>query len=270
MNGAERHALADSFAEAYRSLVPMDPPSKRPGGMSVEDAYAVQALQVEAWISEGRVVRGHKVGLTSAAMQSMFGVDQPDYGHLLADMFYPEGSPVPAGTFLQPRVEPEIALVLGRRLVGPGLSVADAFRAVECVLPALELIDSRIRDWQISLADTIADNASSGGAVLGSRAARPTDVDLRLAGVNLYRNGVLEATGAGGAALGSPIVALAWLANTLGALGVTLEEGEVVLPGSCTKAIAVGPGDVVCAVVAGVGSVTVVFERSTSEGEENR
>jgi 2-keto-4-pentenoate hydratase len=261
MTSEAQRNLAASLSAAYQTREPIDPPSKEPGGLSVEDAYEVQRLQVEEWVGSGRVVRGHKVGLTSVAMQAMMGVDQPDYGHLMDDMFYPEGSPVPLGTFLQPRVEPEVALVLGRSLAGPGVTVVDALRAVDLVLPALELIDSRVRDWQIGLADTIADNASSGGVVLGSRALQPDSVDLRLIGVNLYRNGSLEATGAGGAALGSPVVALAWLANTLGSLGVVLEEGEVVLPGSCTKALTVAPGDVVTANFGGLGSVTAVFGR---------
>jgi 2-keto-4-pentenoate hydratase len=161
-------------------------------------------------------------------------------------------------------VEPETAIVLAKPLRGPGVTVADAVAAVGFVLPALELIDSRIRDWKIALADTIADNASSGGVVLGSSPAAlfPTnraEVDLRLAGCNLYKNGELAGTGASGAVLGSPLKALAWLANTVGARGVELEAGQVILPGSVTASIPVGPGDTVTATFAGLGRVTARF-----------
>nr|MDT0524172.1 2-keto-4-pentenoate hydratase [Streptomyces sp. DSM 41633] len=150
--------------------------------MTIDDAYTIQQQQVSAWTQAGDVVRGHKVGLTSKAMQSQLGVDCPDYGRLTASMFLPEGTPIPAGRFLQPRVEPEIAFVMGRRLAGPGVTVADAARAVDVVLPALEIIDSRIRNWDIGLVDTIADNASSGGVVLGGTARRLDKLDLRLMG----------------------------------------------------------------------------------------
>jgi 2-keto-4-pentenoate hydratase len=255
----ERTRLADDLAHAYGTRIPIDTPSKVTT-LSVEDAYAVQSLQVERWVSAGARVRGHKVGLTSRAMQQMFGVSQPDYGHLLDTMFLPPGAPTAISRFLQVRVEPEIAFVLSRDLRGPGVTTADALQSVDFAVAALELIDSRIRDWQITLADTIADNASSGAVVLGSRPLRMDQIDLRLAGCNLSRNGELVATGAGGAVLGDPVNALVWLANTLGRLGVTLEAGEVVLPGSCTPAIAVSAGDTVRADFAGLGSVSVSFE----------
>jgi 2-keto-4-pentenoate hydratase len=174
-------------------------------------------------------------------------------------MFHLEHAPIPATSFIQPRIEPEIAFVLGRALQGPGVTVADAARAVDCVLPALEIVDSRIQDWKISIVDTIADNASSGGVILGSTPSRLSDVDLRLAGCVLYCNGQLAATGAGGAVLGSPLNALVWLANTVGPLGVALEPGHVVLPGSMTRAIPVAAGDTVVTKIAGIGSVTTIL-----------
>jgi 2-keto-4-pentenoate hydratase len=192
-------------------------------------------------------------------MQRQLGVDQPDYGHLLDGMFWLENEPIPAARFLQPRVEPEIAFVLAGELRGPGVTVADAIGAVGFVLPALELIDSRIRDWRISLLDTIADNASSAGVILGSSPVPLAGADLRLAGCNLHKNGQLAGTGAGGAVLGSPLTALVWLANTVGERGVVLEPGQVILPGSVTAAIPVGPGDTVTATFAGLGSVTARF-----------
>ena len=170
-------------------------------------------------------MQGHKVGLTSAAMQRLLGVTEPDYGHLLDDFFHLEHMPIPIDLFVQPRIEPEVAFVLKKPLKGPGVTVHEALRAVDFVLPALEIVDSRIRDWKIGLFDTIADNASSGAVVLGST---PTDVgavDLRLAGATFHRNGEVVGTGAGGAVLGSPLNSLVWLANTVGARGVTLEKG---------------------------------------------
>jgi len=256
---AERTELADKLAHSYETRIPIDPPSQTVT-LTIDDAYAVQSLQIEHWVSAGARVRGHKVGLTSRAMQRMFGVDKPDYGHLLDVMFLPPGERIAISRFLQVRVEPEIAFVLGRELRGPGVTIADALRSVDFAVPALELIDSRIRDWQISLRDTIADNASSGAVVLGSRPVLMHQLDLRLVGCNLSRNGSLVATGAGGAVLGDPVAALVWLANTLGSLGVTLEAGEVVLPGSCTPAIPVSGGDTVRVDFAEFGPVTVAFD----------
>jgi 2-keto-4-pentenoate hydratase len=178
-------------------------------------------------------------------------------------MFLAEGTTADSGRFCQPKAEPEIAFVLGRPLRGPGVTVAEALAAVDFVLPALEIIDSRIADWKITLPDTIADNASSGAVVLGSRPVRPDAVDLALTGCLLHRNGRIEGTGAGGAVLGSPVNALVWLANTLGPLGVTLEEGHVVLPGSVCAAIPFGPGDTVSATFDRLGSVSVTFSEQS-------
>jgi len=258
MTPQQLEQAARSLAHAYETRSPIDPVSAT-WEMTVEDAYAVQELQVRRWVSEGAVVKGHKVGLTSRAMQRMLGVDQPDYGHLLDSMILPSGERIDAGRFLQPRVEPEIAFVLARDLDGPGVSTADVLRATDFVVAALELIDSRIRDWKISLPDTIADNASSGAVVLASRPVNAGSVDLRLAGCTLHRNGALVATGAGGAVLGDPVRAVAWLANIRGAMGRSLRAGDVVLPGSCTAAVPVSPGDSVRAEFAGIGAVHVSF-----------
>jgi 2-keto-4-pentenoate hydratase len=165
----------------------------------------------------------------------------------------------PISRFLQPRAEPEIAFVLGRPLAGPGVTVAEALAAVDFVLPALEIIDSRITDWKITLPDTVADNASSGAVVLGSRPVRPDALDLSLTGCLLLRNGVITGTGAGGAVLGSPVNALVWLANTLGQRGAGLEAGHVILPGSVCAAVPFGPGDTVSAAFDRIGTVSVTF-----------
>jgi len=261
MDASRVQEAVAALAKAYATREPIEPLIDTFREATTEDAYRIQQHLVRRWVEDGDPVRGHKVGLASAAMQRQMGVDQPDYGHLTGGMFHLEHQPIPVGKFLQPRIEPEIAFVLGSALRGPGVTVADAVRAVDFVLPSLEIVDSRIKDWRISLVDTIADNASSGGVVLGSSPASLDDVDLRLAGCVLYQNGEVASTGAGGAVLGSPINALVWLANTVGPLGVTLEPGHVVLPGSMTRAIPVRPGDTVVATIAGIGSGTAVFSK---------
>jgi 2-keto-4-pentenoate hydratase len=254
-----REKIASELLDAYQSREPVDPLTGRYDELTLDDAYEIQLVQVNRWLDDGATIRGHKVGLTSVAMQRQMKVDSPDYGVLLDRMFWREHEPIPAAEFVQPRVEPEVAFVLAESLTGPGVTVADAIGAVRYVLPALELIDSRIKDWKIGLLDTIADNASSGGVVLGS-SPRPLDaVDLRLGGCNLVRNGELAGTGAGGAVLGSPLSSLVWLANTIGERGVALEAGHVILPGSITASIPVGAGDTVTATFAGLGSVTARF-----------
>jgi 2-keto-4-pentenoate hydratase len=253
---------AAKLLEAYASGIPVRPLTESAPDLTLVDAYAIQRAQVRQWTADGARIKGHKVGLTSAVMQQQFGVDQPDYGHLLDTMFHADSAPIGTGQFLQPRVEPEIAFVLRRPLTGPGVTAADAAGAVDFVLPALEIIDSRIADWKITLPDTVADNASSGGVVLGTTPVRPDGLDLALAGCLLHRNGDLVGTGAGGAVLGSPLNALIWLANVLGPLGVTLEAGHVILPGSITAAVPVVAGDTFTARFAGIGTVTARFVNS--------
>jgi 2-keto-4-pentenoate hydratase len=262
-------SAAKSLLAAYDDRAGIAPLTETYPGLTVRDAYEIQLRQVRVWTDEGRRIRGHKVGLTSAVMQRQFGVDQPDYGHLTDDMFHLESLPIPVDRFISPRVEPEIAFVLKNSLSGPCVNVADAISAVDYVLPALEIIDSRIRDWKISLPDTIADNASSGGVVLGSMPTALTSLDLRLVGCVVHQAGEVVATGAGGAALGSPLNALVWLANTLGSLGVTLAAGSVIMPGSITAAIPVVAGDSVTATFAGLGSVTALFCKEHSSPEHS-
>lgn len=262
MDETTRRDAADLLLGAYRSGEAVDPLVLRWPGLDLDGAYAIQQLQVREWLAAGRTLLGRKVGLTSAAMQRQLNVDQPDHGVLRDDMFHPEHEPIDLGGYLAPRVEPEIALVLGRDLAGPGVTLAAAAAAVEFVLPSLEIIDSRIRDWKIGIVDTIADNASSGGVVLGGHPVRLRDADVRLAGCNLHGNGDLVATGAGGAVLGSPLLSLVWLANTLGRLGAGLSAGQVVLPGSITAAHPVTAGDTWSATFADIGTVTARFAGS--------
>lgn len=261
----DRHVrVANELHQAQRNRAPIDPVSQTYPWLTLDDAYAVQLNQVRAWTGDGRRVLGHKVGLTSVAMQRQLNVDQPDFGHLLDGMFHLDGLPIAFGQFISPRAEPEIAFVLNRTLAGPGVTVPEAISAVDYVLPAIEIIDSRIRDWKIGLLDTVADNASSGGVVLGSKPTRLDAVDLRLSGCVLTRRGAVVATGAGGAVLGSPVNALVWLANILGQRGVTLEAGHVVLPGAVTAAVPVSAGDVVRATFHGLGQVTARFSQEDS------
>jgi 2-keto-4-pentenoate hydratase len=254
-----RPAAARLLLDAYATGKPIAPLTSTYPDLTIEDAYAIQLLQIQELLGRGRVVKGHKVGLTSAAMQRLLGVDEPDFGHLLDDFFYLEHEPIRMNRFIQPRIEPEVAFVLKAPLHGPGVTVQEAIAAVDFVLPALEIVDSRIQDWKIGLFDTIADNASSGAVVLGSSPTPLHQVDLRLTGAVMTRNGLVAGTGAGGAVLGSPITSLVWLANTVGARGVTLEAGHVVLPGSVCAMTPIGPGDTVTARFGELGSVTARF-----------
>ncbi len=262
MNRSTRAAAAHQLLDAYDTGTPIAPLTSTYDDLTLEDVYAIQLLQVEELVRSGRTVRGHKVGLTSAAMQRMLGVVEPDYGHLLDDFFHLEHAPIPVGRYLQPRIEPEVAFVLKRPLRGPGVMAHEAIAAVDFVLPALEIVDSRIEDWKIGLLDTIADNASAGGVVLGSMPTALSGVNLRLVGAVITRNGEVVGTGAGGAVLGSPLTSLVWLANTVGARGVTLEPGQVVLPGSVCAMVSVAAGDTVTATFGGLGSVTARFVSS--------
>jgi 2-oxopent-4-enoate hydratase len=256
---SEQAALADALAAAERSQVQIKPPSGTHQGLDVSDAYAVQRRNIDRRLAAGSRIVGHKVGLTSLAMQQMLGVDQPDFGHLLDDMTVEHGGSAPVARYCQPRIEPEVAFILARELRGPGVTVEDVVNATDYVAPALEIIDSRISDWQITLVDTIADNASSAGVVLGEQRTDPRDIDLTSVPVTMRVGDREEVSGDTSAVLGNPAAAVAWLANTLGGYGVALEAGHVVLPGSCTRALEVRPNDRVVAEFTGLGSVAVSF-----------
>jgi 2-keto-4-pentenoate hydratase len=259
LSADERQAAAGALATAERCRSAIPPLSQTWPAIDVVDAYEIQLLQIGDKLAAGRTVRGHKVGLSARAMQQMMGVDEPDYGHLLDDMFVYEGSAIPAADFCYPRVEVEVAFVLRQRLAGPGVSAADVLRATDFVLPAIEIIDSRITDWKIGLTDTIADNASSARVVLGAHPTLLTDVDPRTIGAVLRKNGEVVETGASGAVLGNPVTAVAWLANKVHSFGVSLEAGHVIMPGSCTRAVDVSAGDVIRADFDQLGYVSVAF-----------
>ncbi len=255
----QRRQAANALAAAERDSAAIDPLTQTLHGIDVEDAYVIQVLQVGDRLAEGRQLQGFKVGLTAAAMQEMLGVAEPDYGHLLDDMFVADGGTIPASRLCAPRAEVEVAFVLKDRLQGPGVSANDVIEATAHLKPAIEVIDSRIRDWKIKLPDTIADNASSARVVVGSGAVPVGAVDLPAIGAVLRRNGQIVETGTGSAVMGNPAEAVAWLANTLHAFGVTLEPGWLVLPGSCTRAVDVAPGDLIEGEFDGLGRVRVSF-----------
>jgi len=252
--------IAQILADAYVSKQAVAPPIAADPNLTIDEAYAIQLQQVKARCQAGAMIKGYKVGLTSKAMQDQLGVDQPDFGHLMDDMFHLERTPIDAGDYLQPKVEPEIAFVMGKELTGPGVNVAEAMRAVDFVLPSLELIDSRVKDWKITIVDTIADNASSAGVILGSKPTPLRKVDLTSVACDMIIDSQVVATGVGSAVLGSPITALVWLANTLGARGISFNPGDVILPGSVTASQPVRAGSVAHAEFAGLGSVTAVFD----------
>ena len=255
----QRHEAAELLARAEADRVPVSPLVERYPGMDVVDAYEIQLLNIRRRLEHGVGVLGHKVGLSSLAMQQMMGVDEPDYGHLLADMEVSALTPVDVTRYCYPRVEVEVGFILGATLPGEGCTEEDVLDATDAVAPAIELIDSRIRDWRIGLVDTIADNASSAGFVLGPERVKPRDVDLLGIDATLRRNGEVVAEGRSDAVLGNPVTAVAWLARKVAGFGVRLEAGHVILPGSCTRAIDVRPGDDFVADFNGLGTVTLSF-----------
>ncbi len=262
VNAALRPELehcVEALSTAVSDCRPIEPLTASQPGLTVADAYSVQAAGIERRLREGRVIRGRKAGLTSAAMQQALGVDEPDFGVLLDDMFVEDGGEIALGRLLQPRVEAEIGFVLERDLEGPGVTAYDALRATAGVLACIEVIDSRIADWRIGLVDTIADNASSGLVVSAGRLVPAAAHDLRLVGMAFYRNGELVDTGAGAAVLGNPARCVAWLANKLSEFGTRLRAGELVLAGALHKAVSVEPGDVFRAEFNHLGAVTTRF-----------
>jgi 2-keto-4-pentenoate hydratase len=257
---ATRDELAADLAQAERSRVPIAPLTSAHPDIDVVDAYEIQLINIRQRVAEGARVLGHKVGLSSKAMQQMMGVDEPDYGHLLDEMEVFEDTPVKAGRFLYPRVEVEVGFILSDDLPGAGCTEDDVLAATEALVPSIELIDTRITDWKIALCDTIADNASSAGYVLGTARVSPGDIDVKTIDAVLTRNGEVIAEGRSDAVLGNPVTAVAWLARKVESFGVRLRKGDVVLPGSCTKAIDARPGDDFVADFAGLGSVHLSFE----------
>ncbi|MEU9497502.1 2-keto-4-pentenoate hydratase [Streptomyces sp. NPDC048196] len=253
-----RQRAAEILRCAEHSRSPVAPLTETFPGIDTDDAYEIQLLNIRHRLDAGAGVHGHKVGLSSPVMQRMMGVDEPDYGHLLDDMELTSGVPVPVNRYCFPRVEVEVGFVLGDDLPGEDCTPADVLAATERVVPALELIDSRIRDWRISIADTIADNASSAGYVIGE-GREPRGRDLTAIDARLFSGGELLAEGRSDAVLGDPAVSVAWLARTVARFGVPLKKGHLVLPGSCTRAVDVTAGATFTAEFTGLGPVSLSF-----------
>jgi 2-keto-4-pentenoate hydratase len=256
--------LARSLHQARRDRVPVPPLTQARPELTAAEAYAVQHRLVELLQADGEGdIVGYKLGLTSRPMQEQLGIDQPDYGPVLAAGVHPDGVQVDLDRLIQPKVEAEIAIVLGAPLCGPNCTALDVRLAAAGAVAAVEIIDSRVADWRIKLADTIADLASSAQIALSSRLVPLDQLDPRLVGVVLTRNGELVATGAGAAALGDPLHAVAWLANTLHPLGVTLQAGHVVMTGALHASVPLAEGDVFRAEFDVLGPVGLVVVRGS-------
>jgi 2-oxopent-4-enoate/cis-2-oxohex-4-enoate hydratase len=253
----DHDALGAELYAALRSRRPVPPLLGRVPGITIEDAYHISEAMLQRRLADGEVVIGRKIGVTSPAVQDVLGVHQPDFGTLTDAMFFEGEMPISTG-MIQPKAEGEIAFRLARDLVGPGIVAADVLAATESVHACFEVVDSRIADWAIKIEDTVADNASSGGFVLGP-ACRPGGLDFPALRMRVSKNGAPLSEGLGAAALGSPLNCVAWLANTLGGFGVALRAGEVVLSGSLVPLEPVAPGDWMRAEVDGVGAVEVRF-----------
>jgi 2-oxo-hept-3-ene-1,7-dioate hydratase len=255
---AERRAAAGALIEAERTRTPVAQFSKTYPQMQIEDAYRVQDLWAEARIAQGARVVGHKIGLTSRAMQMASKMTEPDYGRILDDALYNDGAQIPAERFIKPRLEVELAFVMGENLAGTGTRVHDVLRATEYVTPALEIIDYRT-EVPRAIVDTIADNAAFGAIVLGGRTVRPMDVDLRWIGATLSKNGVIEESGVSAAVMGHPAAGIAWLVDKLAAVGAGLKKGDIVLGGSFTRPVDIAAGDVIHADYGPLGAIGVAF-----------
>ena len=259
LTNEQRQAAADSLLEAERTRVVVPQLSKTYPQMTIEDAYDVQARWAQGRIAKGAKIIGRKIGLTSRAMQLASKMTEPDYGVMLDDALFKDGARIAAGTFIKPRLETELAFIMGEDLSGAGCQMHDVMRATEYVTPALEIIDYRT-EVPRAIVDTIADNAAFGAIVLGGRSFRPFDVDVRWIGATLSKNGTIEESGVSAAIMGHPAAGIAWLVNKLAALGGGLKKGDIVLGGSFTRPIDIASGDVVFADYGPLGSIGLSFE----------
>lgn len=256
----EINALGDSLYAALRERQTVPPPRMAHAGMTLDDAYAVSGRILDRRLADGARVVGRKIGLTSVAVQQQLGVDQPDFGNLTDDMQYPNGAVMPISTTLiQPKAEGEIAFVLRDRLAGPDVTPDDVIAATHYVSPCFEIVDSRVADWKIQLIDTVADNASCGLFLLGDDRADPAGLDLASCVLEFDIDGRTTARGTGAAALGSPLIAVAWLANRLSSYGVSLEPGDIVLSGSLVPFQPAVPGASLAIRISGIGTAEVSF-----------
>ena len=249
----------DELYQAWLTRSTVQPLLAREPEITIEDAYKIQLRMVERRVQAGEKIVGKKIGVTSKPVQDFLGVFQPDFGQLTSGMVYQEGEDIDLGKLIQPKAEAELAFVLKEDLIGPGITAMDVIRATDYVSPCFEIVDSRITDWKIKIQDTVADNASCGVYVIGKTRGDPRKLDITLAGMVLEKNGELFSTSVGAAVQGSPANAVAWLANTLGSLGIPFRAGEVILSGSQSALIPVVDGDELVCTVGGLGSCRVKF-----------
>src|SRR6185369_2935061 len=258
LSDADRKKAADILMSAEKERKQAVQLSKTWPDITIEDSYAISTEVTRRKIAAGAKLIGHKIGLTSKAMQQSSQIDEPDYGHLLDNMLVADGAKVPHANYCVPRVELELAFVLAKPLKGPGVGLLDVLRATEYVVPSIEIIDARVQNPR-KIMDTVADNAAAAGIVIGGRPVGPMEIDFRWAGGIMYRNSEIEETGLAAGVLGHPAMGIAWLANKVGKFGVTLEPGHLMLSGSFTRPVWANKGDTLHADFGPLGSVSVQF-----------
>lgn len=259
MDKSKIEKYGDELYDALINRKAVAPLTDREADITIEDAYQIQQRMIQRRVDAGETIIGKKIGVTSKVVMDMLKVSQPDFGMMTSGMVFNEGESIDTSTMIAPRAEAEVAFVLKSDLMGPGVTAADVLRATDFVVPCFEIVDSRIQDWKIKIQDTVADNASCGVLVLGGRRKSPADIDLALAGMVLEKNGEIISTSTGAAVQGSPVNAVAWLANTLGNLGIGLKAGEVILSGSQSPLVPVKAGDSLVCTVGGLGGTSVRF-----------
>jgi 2-oxo-hept-3-ene-1,7-dioate hydratase len=258
LSEADRNKAVDILEKAFKERKQATQLSTTWPNITIEDAYGISTIWAKRRMAAGRKLIGHKVGLTSKAMQRSSNINEPDFGYLFDDMMIPDGGKVEHAAYCRPRVEIELAFVLGQRLMGPGVTLTDVLRATEYVVPSLELVDARLQDPR-KIFDTVSDNAAASGIVIGGRPVRPMDVDLRWVGGIMYVNGEIEETGVAAGVLGHPAMGVAWLANRLGSLGTPMEPGHIVLAGSFTRVVFPKKGDTLHADFGQLGGISIHY-----------
>ena len=259
MDKSKIQQYGDELYQALLQREAVDPLTDREPSITIEDAYQIQLRMIQRRLDAGETIIGKKIGVTSKIVMDMLKVNQPDFGQMTSGMVFNEGEEIIAASMIAPKAEAEVAFVLKSDLMGPGVTAADVLRATDFVVPCFEIVDSRIRDWKIKIQDTVADNASCGVFTLGGVRKSPRQLDLALAGMVLEKNGEVISTSTGAAVQGSPVNAVAWLANTLGRLGIGLKAGEVILSGSQSPLVPVKAGDSLYCSVGGLGGTSVRF-----------
>jgi 2-oxopent-4-enoate hydratase len=252
-------AIAEGLYHAQQTLTTIAPISDTHPEITIDDAYAIQQYITKKRLESGQKIVGRKIGLTSKVMQELFHVNEPDYGTLFEDLIYPNRSVIKKDKMIQARVEAEVAFILKQDLPGPDITALQVLQATEGVMPCLEIIDSRIEDYRIKIQDTVADNASCWGVILGPKLSPPLGIDYSVLGLTAYKNGEVVATATGAAVLGNPLNSVAWLANKLLGYGVVLKAGDIVISGSLIGAFPIDRGDVVQANFDRIGEVSVII-----------